>query len=418
MPDRGSLSERLRIIRESGKGADRPSGETGAKAAPDRREPAPRAVDRLPPEWERVGAYTWKRETHFPAAGAGPIALFHSPPGRGEAPGVEPGRFLFFDAETTGLSGGAGTIIFLAGFGRITASGIAVRQYFLSDYPGEREFLSAILAAELSSPSILTSYNGKSFDLPLLRGRLILNGLPVPVFEQYDLLHPARACWRSILGSCSLGDLERGVIGIAREEDIPGSLIPARYFAYLSSRDPALLSDVFSHHLQDLRSLDVLARRLSEIWTRPETGFPVDRRRLGAALLRAGWRAGETILRNAFAAGDEAAGLLLGAYLKRTGRVREAAGIWEAMTEGGGSARALLELAKYHEHRTGDLRKALLFTERLREKAVGADGAPVLTEDALMARRERILRKLGKARGTDRPRGAEGPQGKREKDAG
>jgi uncharacterized protein YprB with RNaseH-like and TPR domain len=401
MPDRGSLSERLRIIRESGKGQDSHAGGTGASAKPGGRGPAPLTVDRLSFEWKRIGAYTWKRETLFPAAGAGPIALFHSPPSQTGSEGIDPSRFVFFDAETTGLSGGAGTIIFLAGFGRITPAGVSVRQYFLSDYPGEREFLSALLDVELSSPSILTSYNGKCFDLPLLRGRLILNGFTLPVFEQYDLLHPARTCWKSMLSGCSLGDIEREIIGIARKGDIPGSLIPARYFSYLSSRDPALLSEVFSHHLQDVRSLEILTRRLSEIWTRPEAAFLVDRRKLGTALLRAGRSEGERARRNAFSEGDWSAGQALGAYLKRTGRVREAAGIWEAMVENGGFPNVLRELAMYHEHKTGDLRKALLFTERLRSAAIGAGGAPFLTEDALVVRRERILRKLGKVRGAD-----------------
>jgi len=176
------------------------------------------------------------------------------------------GRILFLDTETTGLSGGAGTYIFMAGLARFTAAGdqLAVRQYLLPDPSAERAFLQQI-EAELAAGDVIVCFNGKSYDLPLLQTRFLLNGFPprfasVPVI---DLLHPARTLWKARLQCCDLQTLEQQVLGYLRPDDLPGALAPERYFRYLRRRDPQLLEDVFRHNRDDMLAMAALAAAMN-----------------------------------------------------------------------------------------------------------------------------------------------------------
>ncbi|MBN1648611.1 MAG: ribonuclease H-like domain-containing protein [Spirochaetales bacterium] len=173
-------------------------------------------------------------------------------------------KLVFFDLETTGLSGGAGTAIFLAGFGRISGKTLSVDQFFLSDFPGQQDFLGTCLS-ELDKDTVLVSYNGKSFDMPLFRTKCLMNGLSCNEIEHIDLLHISRRLWKRLIGSCALGDLEQMILDIQRTRDIPGSLIPERYFNYLRTAEPSLLSDIFEHHRQDICTLAVLLRTIQKI---------------------------------------------------------------------------------------------------------------------------------------------------------
>ncbi|MDR2662402.1 MAG: ribonuclease H-like domain-containing protein, partial [Treponema sp.] len=162
---------------------------------------------------------------------------------------LSPGQFLFFDLETTGLSGGAGTTAFLAAFGRFTGTAgpgpkrqgprsagdgpvLEVTQFLLLDYPGEPDFLEAVLAetgccsADSPAPAFLTTYNGKSFDTQILKTRCLVNRLAVPPLVQADLLHPARRLWKRILPNCSQATIETMVLGLDRTGDLPGSMAP------------------------------------------------------------------------------------------------------------------------------------------------------------------------------------------------
>jgi hypothetical protein len=164
----------------------------------------------------------------------------------------------FFDLETTGLSGGTGTVAFLATLGRFSAiDRFSTVQYFIDDYPGEPAMVSR-LAAELAEAEAVVSYNGSSFDLPLFRTRCILNGLRPPELPWHvDLLIPARRLWRGVLPDCSLGTIEREILSIDRGPDLPGSAIPERWFSYLRGGDEAgsLMDLVFSHNDTDVRTL-------------------------------------------------------------------------------------------------------------------------------------------------------------------
>lgn len=177
--------------------------------------------------------------------------------------------FLFFDLETTGLNGGAGTLAFLVGFGSFETDGSFVtRQYVLTRPGDERPMLQAV-AERLSTVGALVSFNGKSFDAPLLETRFLFHrlswvGAAVP---HLDVLHPARRFWRAevtdtVPSPCSLQALERQVLGAPRHDDVPGLEAPARYFQFIRSGDAAPLAGVLAHNRLDLLSLAGLTARL------------------------------------------------------------------------------------------------------------------------------------------------------------
>jgi len=175
-----------------------------------------------------------------------------------------PERLVYIDTETTGLAGGTGTCAFLIGIGIIEGAQFTVRQYFLRDYPEEKAILRD-LAETLDSFDGLVTYNGKTFDVPLLETRYALARLKSP-FERLlhlDALHPARRLWRLRLESCKLTDLESAVLGIERQGDVPGSEIPGIYFDYLRTGDARGLQPVFFHNALDIMTLAAVTLELA-----------------------------------------------------------------------------------------------------------------------------------------------------------
>jgi uncharacterized protein YprB with RNaseH-like and TPR domain len=176
-----------------------------------------------------------------------------------------PGDLLFFDLETTGLSSGAGIVAFLAAFGRLVPGGasgeakLEVAQYLLLDYPGEDDFLEAVLAEfrrEKTGRAPLTvTYNGKAFDAQIMKTRCLMQGKAPPVFFHADLLHPARRLWKRILPSCSQGEIETAVLGLDRTGDTPGALAPDIWFAFLKTGETAALRGVCDHNAKDIFGL-------------------------------------------------------------------------------------------------------------------------------------------------------------------
>ena len=167
-----------------------------------------------------------------------------------------PERLVFLDTETTGLAGGTGTCAFLIGIGTVEGTEFTVRQFFLRDYPEEKAILQA-LAEILESFDGLVTYNGKTFDVPLLETRYALARLKSPFGRllHLDALHPSRRLWRLRLESCRLTDLESAVLGIGREGDVAGSEIPGIYFDYLRTGDARGLQPVFYHNALDIITL-------------------------------------------------------------------------------------------------------------------------------------------------------------------
>ena len=174
-------------------------------------------------------------------------------------------QFLFFDCETTGLAGGVGTVAFLIGFASFTDDGLETRQYFLTDYGDEEAMLESVLS-EFSDTTALVSYNGASFDMPILRNRLIINRVArtAPYQCHLDLLHPVRSLYKRRIQSCSLTSVEENVFGFHREGDIPGYLVPGIYFDWLGSEDTTSLAGVVEHNRLDIVSLALILSRITE----------------------------------------------------------------------------------------------------------------------------------------------------------
>lgn len=173
-------------------------------------------------------------------------------------------QLLFFDTETTGLSTGAGNVIFLIGYARLREEGIEVTQHLLENPSNEEAFLSGFLE-DFSEDDYLISYNGKSFDWPQVKSRhaFIRKELPkLPSFGHIDLLHCARRLWKHELPSCRLAVVEEHKLNMKRIDDIPGSMAPILYFEYLHEKDPHHLSGIIKHNDQDVRSLIYLYQEI------------------------------------------------------------------------------------------------------------------------------------------------------------
>ena len=180
-------------------------------------------------------------------------------------------RCLFLDTETTGLSGGAGTVAFLVGLGFIQEERFVVEQYLMRDYCDEAEMLAQI-ARRMEAFDAVCTFNGKNFDLPLLQTRFTMCRMRDVwrEMQQLDLLYPARRTWKMRIGSCRLSRIEEFILGQGREGDLPGSEVPQRYFDYLKTGDMALLEDIIAHNRQDIVTLGTLLAHLCDLYAHPE----------------------------------------------------------------------------------------------------------------------------------------------------
>jgi uncharacterized protein len=176
---------------------------------------------------------------------------------------ADPGEWLFLDTETTGLSGGSGTYPFLVGLAWWEGGGLEIEQLFMREYSEERSLLFALRERIADHPVVVT-FNGKSFDWPLLETRYrMTRKISVPTPRAHlDFLHPARHLWRLRLGSVRLSELERHVLGWDRGADLLSGLIPQIYFDYLRGGPPERLVPVLNHNQLDLRGLAALSSRI------------------------------------------------------------------------------------------------------------------------------------------------------------
>ena len=176
---------------------------------------------------------------------------------------ADPEQWLFLDTETTGLAGGSGTYAFLVGVAWWEGGGLEIEQFFLREYSGERSLLFA-LRERIAEHPVLVTFNGKSFDWPLLETRYRMSrkvSVPTPR-AHLDFLHPARNLWRLRLGSVRLSELERHVLSWDREADLLSGQIPHIYFDYLRGGPPDRLVPVLNHNQMDLRGLAALSSRI------------------------------------------------------------------------------------------------------------------------------------------------------------
>jgi uncharacterized protein YprB with RNaseH-like and TPR domain len=185
---------------------------------------------------------------------------------------ADPGEWLFLDTETTGLSGGSGTYPFLVGIAWWEGGGLEIEQLLMREYSEERALLFALRERIAEHPVVVT-FNGKSFDWPLLETRYRMTrkiSAPTPR-AHLDFLHPARHLWRLRLGSVRLSELERHVLGWDRGADLLSGLIPQIYFDYLRGGPPERLVPVLNHNQLDLRGLAALSSRILSLLSNVET---------------------------------------------------------------------------------------------------------------------------------------------------
>jgi uncharacterized protein YprB with RNaseH-like and TPR domain len=197
-------------------------------------------------------------------------------------------RMLFLDTETTGLAGGSGTVAFLVGIAAFHDDALLVTQLLLPNLGGEIPMLMT-LAEHLAAASCILTYNGKSFDWPLLRTRYVMNRLAIPALPPHvDLLHATRRIWKPRLGSVRLTDVEREIMRFSREGDIDGAEIPSRYFSFLRDGGSEWLLPVLEHNQNDVIALPAMLGALGERFEQIECGdHPLDALAYGRLALRA-----------------------------------------------------------------------------------------------------------------------------------
>jgi uncharacterized protein len=293
-------------------------------------------------------------------------------------------RPLFLDTETTGLSGGTGTVAFLVGLAWRDGDRLALAQYFLCDFNQESALLWAVGQC-VREAGVLVSYNGKTFDWPLLQTRLVMRradpGWPSP--PHLDLLTLARRIFKPRLPDCALQTIEQAVLDLHRADDLPGTLIPGRYFTWLRGGDPRALDPVFDHNRQDVLSMAVLLARFEGVLRNGDDLDPLDRfgrarfmetRGFALEAIREYRRLWQESHRGMRFGARGAIGLRLARLLRRNGRWAEARAVleecWHTQSY---PYPAAIELAKLLEHQARDLAAARrVVSDALRLLAIAA----------------------------------------------
>jgi uncharacterized protein YprB with RNaseH-like and TPR domain len=283
-------------------------------------------------------------------------------------------RALFLDTETTGLSGGTGTLSFLVGVGWLEDTGVfKVEQYFCRE-PGEEGAQLSLLATRLKWASCLVTFNGRSFDIPLLNTRFILQKMKNPGYglPHLDLLHVARRVFKKRLDSCRLGNLEGAVLGFERIGDIPGSEIPGVYAAFLRGGPVGPIEAVLEHNALDLVGLAALGAVIEEMYGNPgQVEHAADSLGLARAALVAGdHKTADSHLSHASRSGpkmESAEALFIAAReaSRNCDFARAKTLLLRALAKNPNSAPIHLALAKLFEHRDKIFDRALehaLFT--------------------------------------------------------
>src|SRR6267142_1454278 len=329
-----------------------------------------------------------------------------------------PDKWLFLDTETTGLAGGTGTYAFLVGIGWWDAGGFQVEQFFMRDFADEHSVLSE-LAERVAERPVLVTFNGKTFDWPLLESRFTMTRkIAVPRLAAHlDLLHPARALWKLRLGSVRLIELERQVLdaerlGWSRTDDVPSSFIPQFYFDYLRGGSGRPLAGVVRHNQMDLRGLAALFGKINTMLADEELAETDGRDLFG--LSRFLHRRGDApraakMCTKALEAGLPAehrhqASRELALMARRRGDHLLAAELWRSLLQGSQSViEACEQLAIHHERREKDLQQAMEYTQlglsKLRSGGIRlrdpyAEARTVRQEKSLLRRLARLQQRL------------------------
>lgn len=317
----------------------------------------------------------------------------------GLIPPSSPRRWAFLDTETTGLAGGTGTCAFLIGLGWITPEGFRLKQYFLRE-PGEEKSALESLAADLEPFEVLVTYNGKTFDQPLLETRYRLARLKPPFtrLTHMDLLHGARRLWKLRFDSCRLVELEGQILGVEREGDVPGELIPYLYFEYLRKKEITRLVPVFHHNAIDILTLACLAAIVPFAFRDPsEARLAHGAEMIGVARwMRKAERWEEALTWMKLGIERRISDELLYRTLwdiaqleRKCGREEAALGRYRELGDVPNAHRvdALEELAKHYEHKARDFEQAMAFVRTALD---------VCETPEMLHRAQRLRKKLSK----------------------
>lgn len=323
--------------------------------------------------WKETAPLVWRREIERIVPG-----LRH-----GADPATEWAELsgcVYFDLETTGLSGGSGTVPFLCTTGALEGQVMLLRQVYLEDFPGEPDFLDAVID-DLSSAETIVSYNGACFDMPLLQTRCIMNRRRLPVFCHHDVLRDCRRLWGRTLESCSLQNCESFLLDKTREHDVPGFMVPRVWLEAvkaerLTEAQETLLERVWYHNAEDVVSLAGLHRMVIRAYRHPDWAIEelrADPSALFRILLHAGRKenARELLVR----VRDGQIGSWLEAEMRSRALRHLAAWAWRiqdnqllaatvlAMDE---SAEGCIARAKLYEHRLRNVDEALRWARKAR----------------------------------------------------
>lgn len=317
-------------------------------------------------------------------------------------------KFAFLDTETSGVSGGTGTLAFLVGVARFIDDKLVLKQFFLRD-PSEEPAMLEALIHFLAPCEGLVTFNGKSFDAPLLVTRYKMHRIPLP-FKDYahiDLLPLARRLWRDRLPSRALKYLEEHVLGFTRSsEEVPGYEVPWLYFDYLRTGDARPLSGVFYHNAMDVVAMAALLGHVSELLADPYNGrveHGLDFIALGKLYEDLGhWDEAARLFERGLEIGLEEADFgvavkRISALQKKRGDLNQAVRLWEEAAAKG-HIYAHIELAKYYEHKLRDVTSSIQWATAARQEVEKADLPAYVRKHWLHEidhRLERLQRKAG-----------------------
>lgn len=308
-------------------------------------------------------------------------------------------KLVFIDTETTGL--GAGSCPFLVGVAYYENDRLLLEQLFMRDLDDEEALLGYLV--NRYSDMTVVSFNGKSFDIPLIKSRCVINSISTDRFalKQIDLLHLSRRIWKKRLESCRLGAIEEEILKFVRSNDINGSLIPELYKKYLVTGSPMDIIQIMSHNESDIVSMTVLLARLLRIESDPVNQLDniTDIMHLGEYYFNQkqyekASKCLEAVIHTPTAPITLYTAMkYLSLISKRNKDWNQAVYYWHKMDRMSiGAIFPLIELAKYYEHITGDTEKALMCTKKASLSAQKTQNKAMLAE--IKIRETRLSRKL------------------------
>jgi uncharacterized protein YprB with RNaseH-like and TPR domain len=336
------------------------------------------------------------------------VALWHEGPKNHplSAATLRAEDLLFFDTETTGLSAGAGEMIFLIGMARVSRDGVVLKQYLLPGPGHEVAFYDAFLS-DCGSLKNLVTFNGKAFDWPRVKTRyqFVRDQVPrLPAFGHFDLLHASRRLWKDRLDSVRLQSVEKEILSMKRSDDVPGKMAPFLYFKFLKHPDAGLISGILEHNREDVLSLISLYIHLSGLILGDLPSDEGESFQIGRWFAQLGASDRARALFEKLAPRSDAYGtrskILLAKLCKRAGRYGHALSLFrKAIAEEKKPDNLLfIEAAKLMEHQFRDYTGAMHYTQRvihsLREDAEADDRSAAALLSDCVKRLNRLDQKL------------------------